>query len=195
MLKRIILTLVLVGFTTIPAFAKDRKPMGAIELGNVVQLYAEHEIADAPDEIEGASHVKYLQPLLAIAKEEGLTVYAMDINAVLFPDFDQVIYGYCDVKNKRIFLNIHMGGNMAVSTLAHELAHWFQPKRLNESGDGYGGQVFAQAVSELFCQRIGLDTKAASISYLSLFPQHFDVFQFYSKDIEKLVERYLAAVK
>lgn len=198
MLKQLIIAVVFVCATT-SAFAKDRKPMGAIELGNIVQLHAEYEVPGDMEAVSGDSHFKYLEPLVELANATGHTVVLMDINKELFPEVEGRVYGYHDesatVDGKTtsvILLNIYQSPNMAVSTLAHELAHHFQPAKLGES---LAGQVFAQAVSELFCQRIGLDTKKASVAYLQQFTEHFEVFQLYSREIEALVAKFQEAVK
>lgn len=180
MLKRIALTTALL-LVTIGCAAKP----GAVTLVNGFTLW--EQTAPPLDRhqkliIPGDSHAQYFAKLVKVSK----------IPVVLSePDEDYEGYmGYN--RGTFIWINSTLTMNGKVATLAHEIGHSFQPLGL----DNFERDFFAEAVSNLYCQRIGLDVSHPSFLYLRNFAGPFKAFVLkYQGLIEAVVQLMVEGTK
>ena len=144
----------------------------------------------ARSDINGDSHKAYVLRLVRFARSQGLSVvFAREIK-----DEDGVVYdGYYDrfVSPKTIYVDLDLAPNAIVGTLAHELAHHFQPMPF----DGRLNQVFAEAVSIGYCQRIGLKDWQSSYWYIHQFSVRYAALEKYAKEIDNTVKLFVDATK
>jgi len=114
----------------------------------------------SPDQIKatpipGDSHAAYIPKLEAFAETQGVLVLS-------YPGAESD-WGTFNHITGIIWINSTMSPNQQVATLVHEIGHVLQPAEL---GIGGPADVFAEAVSFIYCNRIGLDTAHSSFAYL-----------------------------
>jgi hypothetical protein len=144
-------------------------------------------------DINGESHLKYFDPLLKYANSKGVTVKVM--NKAFMEQMElggtETLWGYYDDSTKIIWLNPQLSSNAAVATLAHELGHFFQPRELDTSEDG---QVFAEAVSWIVCNRLHLNINESSMSYMLRY-DYKDILTKYNREINLVSDEMLEAIQ
>lgn len=99
--------------------------------------------------------------LMTVAAAQGYAVEFADIRS----------FGYVGLvympPYSLIQIDDGLSENRKVATLAHEIAHIFQPPSLPKGGPR---EIFAEAVAFYACQGFGLDTSVESYAYLAQFP-------------------------
>jgi len=151
----------------------------------IVQIHYEVGTPLSAEDPGGDSHAGYLPRLIALAEAQGITVVFGNLDELKRDRFGmkphEILYGAYFWDEKVLYINTDQSLNGQVSTFLHELGHAFQPKKLI----GHRGQdVFAQVVSALVTDRLGLDTVQSSVTYLRFFPREWWVAQLYSREIE-----------
>lgn len=123
--------------------------------------------------VEGDSHRQYLAKL---EKASPLPVVFSAPDSEARAD----MWG-ANIGQIYIWINSTVPVNTQVATLAHEVGHAYQPSYLV----GSEGQYFAEAVSYVYCERIGLRIYEASFLYLK---PHFEEVTVFLNKHHKLVD-------
>jgi hypothetical protein len=140
-------------------------------------------------QIDGDSHESYYDALLEFAESRNIKVVIVD---GLVNEKDAPIYGrFWKGKPALIELRSGLSPNALVNTFAHELGHYFQPTEIDE--DFSKNQVFAEAVGEGYCARIGLVSWRSAYYYLSWWPDPAQTILQYQTQIDAAVETLLEA--
>jgi hypothetical protein len=166
----------------------------AIQLDSMLRAYETAGLFEAggiPD-IEGDSHTKYLPKLIAAANHRGVTVVFANELAVPGIPKDQTLWGFFDMDDNVVYLNVNQSANGLLETLFHELGHALGPDELKGE---VNGQVFAEALAAMSVQQLKLDTYRASFAYLQQFPERHAVILKYAKQLEALSDELVGEVR
>lgn len=145
-------------------------------------------------DIKGDSHVLYLGKLITRATDIGVTV--VFVQRLKADNNQEMLWGYTVFEDKMIFISTSLSLDAQLATLFHELGHMLQPKDLFPGKNhDHDAQVFAESVSVLACQELGLDITPSSFGYLQQFPNRHAVIQRYSTEIDAAVTKLLIGVK
>ena len=155
MLKKFALATALVVASCVGVKAADYSTFAMAQLFKMIGTSI-----DAPGKwipiTKGDSHKDYLMKL--VAKSPLPILFAPPQKE----DKDNHIWGRNN--HKMIWVDSTMPANNQLATLAHEIGHSLEPD------DIFGhapGEVFAEAVANVYCKRIGLDTSASSFVYFA----------------------------
>lgn len=147
----------------------------AVRVADDLVFNTEHHLLPPVDilipTIPGDSKEAYFQKLVNISP--------LPVMLSLPPKQFESLWGLTD--GDFIWINSKLSPNGRVATLAHELGHVMQPSGLTAKE----GDIFAETVSLLFCQSIGLDVSLSSFTYLNIVSR--DSHQFiikHHKDID-----------
>jgi hypothetical protein len=183
MVKRFLYSLILVVGLAVPACAAEHDSLVFI---NRVQLMLDHGLL--PEEIpfvEGTSHGEYLVRVANAANKLGVKrVVVMDLQRIEAFKNEPALWGYFDRKHSILFVEIDLPINTMLVTMVHELGHHLQPEALDGTS---GGQIFAEAVAFIVCQKLGLNTFLSSATYAATLPEFHWVAQRYAKEIDEAV--------
>ncbi len=137
-------------------------PLGCFEptamtVASQLRLFETHNVPYQPvRHIPGDSHQRYFKPLVALAA-------SLDVHVLLADDLQPPeLWGFH--KGGLIVLRGTLSPNGLVATLLHEIGHVVQPYSYTSSR--LEREVFAETVSYLVCQRLGLDIGQASLAYM-----------------------------
>lgn len=137
-------------------------------------------------EVQGTAFAPYVSRLTAVAEQHGLVVLTADINGS-----DGVLaaglWGLYSPKYHFIAIQHFLTPNEQVLTLAHELGHALGPQDLDPPDD----DIVAQAVSGIFCQRIGMKNAAfATNAYFRWIPREYRdrILLRYTREIDATVD-------
>jgi hypothetical protein len=161
-----------------------------------LQSHREHSITELLQwDIPGDSHAKYFFQLVRVADKLGYQVVLVDFRKAGFfspealdSDVLDNLWGYNfgPIGGKKTIALAHrLAPNGLVNTLAHELAHELQPPVLLAMPQS---QVFAQAVAEVYCQTIKLDSMQAGFNYMARFEDPAAVMDKWHKEIDAAVQ-------
>lgn len=145
-----------------PIMGDNGKPKTFVPFYRSVKVYdiSQTEGEDLPEiplqPITGSSHLEYLYRAEAMATGMGYEVVYEDTG-------DKG--GYCDLKNKKIAVNIESEVNGRVRTIIHELAHAHGIDYKDYTREQ--AEVIVESAAFMVCQSIGLDTAGMSVPYIA----------------------------
>lgn len=139
--------------------------------------------------IPGDSHAEYLPKLYAAAQARGVEVELITFEVNVLEG--EMMWGFYDGMGK-LLIEKSLSKNEQVATIVHELGHHIAPVELDGTQDG---QVFAEALSAIVCEGIGLDTITAVRTYFWKFPQWDKVLKRYSGTIDREAQQLLKELR
>lgn len=144
----------------------------------------------SPDfHIAGDSHQHLLPVYIAAVKRKGIPVYLVplyrDTGALMGLTSCPTVFGG---RRCVVLVDNRSTPNMQLGTLLHELAHLEQPRGFTRMGQS---EVWAETVAYLVAQELGLDSTAASMTYLWMLPENtrFQVLTDYERPLLAVVQR------
>jgi antirestriction protein ArdC len=144
---------VLIGFKTVNVFSQDQVD------GDIPKPCVEVLAGEAPK--------GFREALEAVAASEGLAVSVEPIAGA--------VCGYLDMLDRRIVIADRLDPAAAVKTLAHELAHWFDPELASRDAAALrlyaehraDAEILAESVAYVVCAARGMDSDPYSVGYVA----------------------------
>lgn len=185
MLRRLVVVAALLA-TTACASTGVKRPYSAFDVAQsyprIAPLLCCREEAPL---IEGDSHKAYLPKLVAFAAK-----YKIEVQF-----HEEPLFGIPSMWGINLATSILIRSsfplNTQVATLAHELGHSFEPDGLTEDSER---QLFAETVSIVYCQRIGLAVWQSSYIYFGKrnTEEKAEFIRLHAKAIDAVVNMLLA---
>lgn len=162
---------------------------GAVTLAGKIRIQQIAGTLSTDPKMIGGDNLKpYLEPIKAMIERRNIRIIDMsEYDLDYTPKKGTVLWGYADIDRHYLFIDNNIGTNAVVATLLHEFGHFLQPIKYTDA-NASDGQAFAEAISVLVCEKLGLDISKASYPYMVTPEFEYEkTLQFYAPQIDAAV--------
>ncbi len=136
--------------------------------------------------LDGDSAADAYRALAGVAAASGLSIDRSERQ-------NEEAAGFWQPATRTIWVAPGLSTDQATKTLAHELAHAFDPESPNYNACPSEREAVAEAVAFVVCERLGLDTSKRSVPYIAGWSQEIDTLKRALAKVQAIAHRIIAA--
>jgi antirestriction protein ArdC len=132
--------------------------------------------------LEGDGAADAYEALAGVSHREGFTIDRSERSG-------EEAAGFWQPATRTIWIAPGLSMDQATKTLAHELAHAFDPESADYSACRGEREAVAESVAFVVCERFGLDTSKRSVPYIAGWSKDIDTLKTALSKVQTIVHR------